>query len=185
VKGRVREVLLLDEPTNHLDFETVEALGRALKTYHGTVFFISHDRTFVKLLATEIIEIKEGKIVRYPGDYEEYVYRMVTSLRSESTQKTPSQGQPVVKKTSNKRLLKRFKAERVQLNSQIRKIQALIDDSKKEQNSIYQTSTGEKSSWSEEYRTRYQHLEKTIRESEDRWLVLSEQVEALTQKIEK
>ncbi|MDP8230019.1 MAG: ABC-F family ATP-binding cassette domain-containing protein, partial [Candidatus Gorgyraea atricola] len=54
------DVLLLDEPTNHLDFETVEAFGKALKAFNGTVFFISHDRTFVNMLATRIVEVKDG-----------------------------------------------------------------------------------------------------------------------------
>lgn len=66
-------VLLLDEPTNHLDFETVESLAHALKEFAGTVFFISHDRTFVNLIATSIVEVKNGRLRRYPGSYEEYV----------------------------------------------------------------------------------------------------------------
>ena len=69
-------VLLLDEPTNHLDFETVEALGEALREFSGTVFFISHDRTFVHLVATQIVEIDNGRILRYPGTYDEYVYHL-------------------------------------------------------------------------------------------------------------
>ncbi len=77
------QVLLLDEPTNHLDFETVEALGRALKVFAGTVFFISHDRTFVNLLATTILEIKQGRILRYPGTYEDYVYHLEKAARGE------------------------------------------------------------------------------------------------------
>jgi len=67
------EVLLLDEPTNHLDFETVEALGEALRNYSGAVFFVSHDRTFVSLSATQILEVADGEITRYPGRYDEYV----------------------------------------------------------------------------------------------------------------
>ena len=70
------QALLLDEPTNHLDFETVEALGRALKNFAGTLFFISHDRTFVNLVATQIIEVRSGKIRRHPGTYEDYVYHL-------------------------------------------------------------------------------------------------------------
>jgi len=167
------EVLLLDEPTNHLDFETVEALGRALKAYHGTIFFISHDRTFVNLLATDIIEIKEGKLERYPGNYEEYVYRMAASVRSDLAEKTRSAGRPSTKKKSNKRLLRQLKAERVQLNSKIRKLQACIDNSKKEQEAIYQSYSGEKLSWSKEHHTRYKYLETTIRESEDRWRLIT------------
>ena len=76
-------VLLLDEPTNHLDFETVEALGRALKSFSGTVVFISHDRTFVNLLATNILEVKKGRILHYPGSYEDYVYHLEQVARGE------------------------------------------------------------------------------------------------------
>ena len=71
-----RPILLLDEPTNHLDFETVEALGAALRQFHGTVFFISHDRTFVNLVATQIVEVKHGSVVHYSGSYAEYVYHL-------------------------------------------------------------------------------------------------------------
>ena len=71
-----RPVLLLDEPTNHLDFETVEALARALSEYAGTVFFVSHDRTFVSLVATNIVDVGGGRVVLYPDGYESYVYRM-------------------------------------------------------------------------------------------------------------
>ncbi len=70
------DVLLLDEPTNHLDFETVEALGHALKDYPGTMLFVSHDRTFVNLVATSIVEVGGGTVRAYPGTYPEYVYRL-------------------------------------------------------------------------------------------------------------
>ncbi len=71
-----KDVLLLDEPTNHLDFETVEALAQALKTYQGSLMFISHDRTFVSVVATAILEVKNQTIQLYPGTYEEYVYHL-------------------------------------------------------------------------------------------------------------
>ncbi len=67
-------VILLDEPTNHLDFETVEALAQALRKFNGTVVFISHDRTFVNIVANKILEVKRGRVLRYPGSYEDYVY---------------------------------------------------------------------------------------------------------------
>jgi ATP-binding cassette subfamily F protein 3 len=70
------DVLLLDEPTNHLDLETVEALGGALKTWNGTVIFVSHSRTFVNLIATRILEVRDGSLRVFPGTYEEYVYRL-------------------------------------------------------------------------------------------------------------
>ena len=69
-------VLLLDEPTNHLDFETVEALAAALADTTCTIFFVSHNRSFVETLATGIIEVKDGKAKRYLHDYQNYVYHM-------------------------------------------------------------------------------------------------------------
>ena len=66
-------VLLLDEPNNHLDFKTVESLGRALHETEATVLFISHDRTFVNMLADNIIEVKDGRVKRFMGDYDEYI----------------------------------------------------------------------------------------------------------------
>ena len=68
--------LLLDEPTNHLDFETVEALGVALRNYAGTVLFVSHDRTFVDLVADEVLEVCDGHVRLFPGNYQDYVYRL-------------------------------------------------------------------------------------------------------------
>ena len=67
-------VLVLDEPGNHLDVETVEALIAALKAYEGTILFTSHDRYFMKRLATSIIEVRDGRAVNYIGDYDSYVY---------------------------------------------------------------------------------------------------------------
>ena len=67
-------VLVLDEPTNHLDLESIEALVGALKTYMGTLIFVSHDRWFVGKLATRIVEIRPDEIRDYEGTYEEYVH---------------------------------------------------------------------------------------------------------------
>ena len=67
-------VLVLDEPTNHLDLESIEALIEGLKTYPGTLVFVSHDRWFVSRLATRIVEITRDEIRDYHGTYEEYVH---------------------------------------------------------------------------------------------------------------
>jgi ATP-binding cassette, subfamily F, member 3 len=69
------DVILLDEPTNHLDFETVESMGAALGEFNGTVFVVSHDRTFVNLLADEIWEVQGGNVKRVLGSYEDYVWQ--------------------------------------------------------------------------------------------------------------
>jgi ATPase subunit of ABC transporter with duplicated ATPase domains len=69
-------VLVLDEPTNHLDLEAIEALVEGLKSYDGTLLFVSHDRWFVSQLADRIIEISGKGIQDFPGTYEEYIDRL-------------------------------------------------------------------------------------------------------------
>jgi len=68
-------VLVLDEPTNHLDLEAIEALVEALKTYDGTLIFVSHDRWFVSQLANRIVEITPAGLRTFDGTYEEYVVK--------------------------------------------------------------------------------------------------------------
>ena len=66
-------VLVLDEPTNHMDMEAIEALNLALVHYEGTIIFVSHDREFVSSLATQIVEIKDKKLINFAGTYDEYL----------------------------------------------------------------------------------------------------------------
>ncbi|MFO0192049.1 MAG: ATP-binding cassette domain-containing protein, partial [Planctomycetia bacterium] len=66
-------VLVLDEPGNHLDVETVDALAQALVDYEGTVIFTSHDRSFMKTVATNVVEVKDGRVTNYLGDYAAYL----------------------------------------------------------------------------------------------------------------
>lgn len=65
-------MLVLDEPTNFLDIESLEALESLMKSYHGTIIFVTHDRMLVKKIATKIIEIKDGEITVFDGSYEAY-----------------------------------------------------------------------------------------------------------------
>jgi ATP-binding cassette subfamily F protein 3 len=67
-------VLVLDEPGNHLDVDTVEALAEALLEYKGTVIFTSHDRHFMRRIATCVIEVRDGQVTNYRGNYEAYLY---------------------------------------------------------------------------------------------------------------
>lgn len=65
-------LLILDEPTNNLDIPAREALEAALLQYRGTLFFISHDRYFLRKLATRIVELDNGRLTNYPGGYDYY-----------------------------------------------------------------------------------------------------------------
>ena len=68
-------LLLLDEPTNHLDMPSREVLVDALKHFEGSVVFISHDRNLINAIATKIIEIREGRLIHYLGDWEYYQWK--------------------------------------------------------------------------------------------------------------
>jgi ATP-binding cassette subfamily F protein uup len=79
-------VLLLDEPTNHLDIETIDWLETFLKTFQGSIVFISHDRSFIRNMATRIVDLDRGKLVSWPGDYDKYLTGKEEALRVEEMQ---------------------------------------------------------------------------------------------------
>lgn len=72
--------LLLDEPTNHLDMPSREALEFALKNYTGTVLFVSHDRYFVNSVANEVVELDNGALNSYQGNYDDFLSRKTVSV---------------------------------------------------------------------------------------------------------
>ncbi len=80
------KVLLLDEPTNHLDIETIDWLETFLKTFNGSIVFISHDRSFIRNMATRIVDLDRGKLVSWPGDYDNFVLGKEEALRVEELQ---------------------------------------------------------------------------------------------------
>ncbi|MCG3722062.1 ABC transporter ATP-binding protein [Vibrio cincinnatiensis] len=80
------DVLLLDEPTNHLDVTTIEWLEGFLKDFRGSIIFISHDRTFIKAMATRILDLDRGKLNSFPGNYDQYLVEKEEQLRVEEMQ---------------------------------------------------------------------------------------------------
>jgi len=69
-------LLILDEPTNHLDIPAKEMLEEALQHYNGTVILVSHDRYFISKVANKIVEIRNGELVAYQGDYHYYLEKI-------------------------------------------------------------------------------------------------------------
>ncbi len=80
------DILLLDEPTNHLDVGTIEWLEGFLKDFRGSIIFISHDRAFIRSMATRILDLDRGKLNSFPGDYDKYLDAKEEMLRVEAEQ---------------------------------------------------------------------------------------------------
>jgi ATP-binding cassette subfamily F protein uup len=77
-------VLLLDEPTNHLDIEAIAWLEEFLREFTGCLVFVTHDRRFLRSLATRILEIDRGAVTSWPGDYDNYLRRREERLHAET-----------------------------------------------------------------------------------------------------
>ncbi len=154
------DVYLLDEPTNHLDFQTVEAMGQALREFNGTVFLVSHDRTFVNLLATDILEVKDQRVRRISGNYEAYVWRLEQEAKSltksEQTQKENSKNdKPKPDKEVRKKLYE-LKKTQTSLERKIGKLKTTISQ--------------ESENWK---------AQQDLEEQEDKWLQVQMEIDSL------
>jgi ATP-binding cassette subfamily F protein uup len=76
-------ILLLDEPTNHLDVAAIQWLEQFLLQFAGAIIFVSHDRAFIRNVATRIIDLDRGQLTSHPGNYAEYLDRKVKMLEVE------------------------------------------------------------------------------------------------------
>ena len=81
---RQPDLLLLDEPTNHLDIEMIRWLEQSLKAYNGAIVFVSHDRAFIRNMATRIGDLDRGSLASYPGNYESYLEKKQQDLEVEA-----------------------------------------------------------------------------------------------------
>jgi ATP-binding cassette subfamily F protein uup len=79
------DLLLLDEPTNHLDISSISWLEEFLLEFSGAILFITHDRRFLQVLATRIIELDRGRVTDWPGDYNTYLSRRQAQIEAEAT----------------------------------------------------------------------------------------------------
>lgn len=80
------DILLLDEPTNHLDINVIQWMEEFFLSYKASLVFITHDRSFLRRLATRIVEIDRGKATSWPGDYDNFLRRKQEQLEAESAE---------------------------------------------------------------------------------------------------
>ena len=78
------DLLLLDEPTNHLDIDAIQWLEEFMLSWNGSLMFITHDRAFLRRLATRIIELDRGQLTSWPGDYDNFLQRKQEMLDAEA-----------------------------------------------------------------------------------------------------
>ncbi len=89
---RPANFLVLDEPTNHLDVAACEVLDDALRSYPGTLLFISHDRSFINGLATLVVEVLSGALTEHPGNYDDFLRR--TAAPASASTPAPAAASP-------------------------------------------------------------------------------------------
>ncbi len=138
-------ILVLDEPGNHLDVDTVEALADALLEYQGTVVFTSHDRHFMKQVATCIVEVRDGRVINYRGDYDAYLYSVNKEIddgeREQASKKATAN--PKAGKSSKTPPQKPRRSERdvqKELKTVERSIATLDDQKRKSNDALLQCS---------------------------------------------
>ena len=173
-------VLILDEPGNHLDVETVDALARALVDYAGTVIFTSHDRSFVRSVATSVIEVKDGRVVHYSGSYEHYLAAMnreidaeeVASGRVEPTKKPSRPGASAKEKPTPGRSDRDLRREIGNLERSI----ARLDADKKRVNAALLAATDVEEAV--KLHAELTEVSSKLTAAEENWLALQEQLAA-------
>lgn len=112
-------LLLMDEPTNHLDLASSESLAASLKTFDGTLVFVSHNRSLVRTLATKIWNVEAARVEIYPGTLDEYLYsmaqrRIAVATEGDATQRRDPRGAAPVssaKSRDDDKVRKRREAE--------------------------------------------------------------------------
>lgn len=168
-------ILVLDEPGNHLDVETIESLSQALLDFKGTVIFTSHDRYFMKKVATSIVEVANGNVRNYQGSYDDYLYYVNKEIddgereAAAASARTPDQKQPVHIKMDQKEE-RRLRKELSNLEKKI----ARLDDEKKQLDGKLQIETDPQQAL--ELHEQIESMGNELGELEIRWMELQEQL---------
>lgn len=187
-----KPVFLLDEPTNHLDFETVEALGEALRSYPGTVFFVSHNRTFVSLFATAILEVQDGALRSLAGTYDEYVWRLEQEIdrevpegaraggeRGSAESGTASSADEVAAKEAEKQRRRDTREEVQEQKKRLRKAEAKVIELEDEKKRILDRMAAQPTVYSPELSRRLSEITKLLSAEEKLWLEVTQSIEWL------
>ncbi len=130
-------LLILDEPTNHLDMDSKQMLEEALNEYDGTLLYVSHDRYFVNKTANSILELSEGGLTKYLGNYDDYISKKEQLMNAAvvSSDNTSGDSEVSAAKLDFKEQ-KRIEAEKRKLQNRILKIEEQIEALESEKSKI-------------------------------------------------
>jgi ATP-binding cassette subfamily F protein 3 len=173
-------ILILDEPGNHLDVDTVEALANALVNYKGTVIFTSHDRHFMKRVATCIIEVRDGHVTNYAGQYEAYLYAVNKEIeegeREEATRMAKTPGALIAKsgKVQPKAARRNEREVRKELST-IEKAIARLDDQKRQMSAQMLNTANQNDAM--RLHNEVQSLTSQLAQAEERWCELQAELD--------
>ncbi|WP_405375143.1 ATP-binding cassette domain-containing protein, partial [Pseudobutyrivibrio sp.] len=119
-------LLILDEPTNHLDMDSKQMLEEALNEYDGTLLYVSHDRYFVNRTANMILELSDGKLIKYLGNYDDYIAKKEQLYGTQTESVSLGASEETAAKLDYKEQ-KRIEAEKRKLQNKISKIEEEIE----------------------------------------------------------
>jgi ATP-binding cassette subfamily F protein 3 len=170
-------ILVLDEPGNHLDVDTVDSLAEALLAYKGTVIFTSHDRHFMRRMATSVIEVRDGRVINYLGDYDAYLYSVNKEVEDGERERASSMAKPpaeLLKVKSDARSARRDERLLRKEMSTVEKAVARLDEQKK----LLSTQLMSSSDPQEALRlhNELEELSKRLTEAEERWCAVQEEL---------
>ena len=190
-------LLILDEPTNHLDIASKEVLKEAIKAFDGTAIIVSHDREFLDGLVSKVYEFGGGKVREHLGGIYDWLRSTseslqlarkgegmetvsLTSNNNKNATPHPSEGSA---ETSGETL---SYAERKELQKKIRKAQRAVDDSEAKiaklearKSELDELLMAPENASNMELVTEYTNLQRELDEENDRWLILSEELEGI------
>ena len=176
-------LLLLDEPTNHLDINAKEMLLEAIKNYGGTVIFVSHDKHFIKNLATRILYISQDGPEFFTGGYDYFEYKLEEKEAKWRVERNKTKEKPEVKPVSS---YSEMKAKRNRIRALEKELESISKEMDGLNNDISflkgETEKSEVYSFPDKINAimkKKEEKERILEEKEELWLLKSEELEAL------
>ena len=195
---RPANILLLDEPTSHLDIPSRNVLEMALKQFQGTICLITHDRHLINQITNKVVEIDQGKLIVYPGNYDYYLYKkeQIRMEEAEKREEAPHAEEaviPLFKKKTPYQLKEERKREAYQKDQYRRQLQRIekrlqeveksLEEANREMDQLNQR-LGDPSLYlnqKETYETLQSHkrVQQQVRELSERWESIALELEEM------